>query len=174
VDPNRRRPALGNRVHGAPMCFAGRSLLCGGAGALRGRGGVDLALAAEAGGVVVVMMPLALSLPLLMTGSDRRGDGRGGGRYARWLRPLWRPVLAEIYLCNVCSCQEILRRNGRGQRLRLACLTARGRGSRTSTRPPACARTTCTTSSSILSRGCVGRPTLQNTGAGGDNGTAKI
>jgi hypothetical protein len=24
-------------------------------------------------------------------------------------------ALAEIYLCNVCSCQEILRRNGRGQ-----------------------------------------------------------
>eukprot|EP01047_Picozoa_sp_COSAG01_P070479 COSAG01_NODE_10694_length_2103_cov_2.049955_1_plen_221_part_00 len=24
-------------------------------------------------------------------------------------------VLAEIYLCHVCSCQEILRRNGRGQ-----------------------------------------------------------
>jgi hypothetical protein len=24
-------------------------------------------------------------------------------------------VLPEIYLCNVCSCQEILRRNGRGQ-----------------------------------------------------------
>jgi hypothetical protein len=24
-------------------------------------------------------------------------------------------VLTEIYLCNVCSCQEILRRNGRGQ-----------------------------------------------------------
>jgi hypothetical protein len=24
-------------------------------------------------------------------------------------------VLAEIYLCNVCSCQETLRRNGRGQ-----------------------------------------------------------
>jgi hypothetical protein len=23
--------------------------------------------------------------------------------------------LAEIYLCNVCSCQEVLRRNGRGQ-----------------------------------------------------------
>jgi hypothetical protein len=23
-------------------------------------------------------------------------------------------VLAEIYLCNVCSCQEMLRRNGRG------------------------------------------------------------
>jgi ankyrin repeat protein len=23
-------------------------------------------------------------------------------------------VLVEIYLCNVCSCQEILRRNGRG------------------------------------------------------------
>jgi hypothetical protein len=26
-------------------------------------------------------------------------------------------VLTEIYLCNVCSCQEILRRNGRGQEL---------------------------------------------------------
>jgi ATP-dependent RNA helicase RhlE len=24
-------------------------------------------------------------------------------------------VLTEIYLCNVCSCQEILRHNGRGQ-----------------------------------------------------------
>jgi hypothetical protein len=24
-------------------------------------------------------------------------------------------VLTEIHLCNVCSCQEILRRNGRGQ-----------------------------------------------------------
>jgi hypothetical protein len=33
----------------------------------------------------------------------------------RPLRPLWRPVLAEIYLCNVCSCQERLRRHGRGQ-----------------------------------------------------------
>jgi hypothetical protein len=27
-------------------------------------------------------------------------------------------VLSEIYLCNVCSCQEILRRNGRGQSVR--------------------------------------------------------
>jgi hypothetical protein len=25
-------------------------------------------------------------------------------------------VLTEIYLCNVCSWQEILRRNGRGQK----------------------------------------------------------
>eukprot|EP01049_Picozoa_sp_SAG25_P015028 SAG25_NODE_2891_length_1331_cov_0.860390_1_plen_106_part_00 len=24
-------------------------------------------------------------------------------------------ILTEIYLCNVCSCQEIVRRNGRGQ-----------------------------------------------------------
>jgi hypothetical protein len=34
----------------------------------------------------------------------------------RPLRPFRRPVLADIYLCNACSCQEILRRNGRGQR----------------------------------------------------------
>jgi hypothetical protein len=27
-------------------------------------------------------------------------------------------VLTEIYPCNVCSCQEILRRNGRGQAAR--------------------------------------------------------
>eukprot|EP01047_Picozoa_sp_COSAG01_P007488 COSAG01_NODE_286_length_19421_cov_123.895663_2_plen_131_part_00 len=26
-----------------------------------------------------------------------------------------RPVLTEIYLCHVCSCQEMLRSNGRGQ-----------------------------------------------------------
>jgi hypothetical protein len=29
--------------------------------------------------------------------------------------PFWRPFLTEIDLCNVCACQEILRRNGRGQ-----------------------------------------------------------
>jgi hypothetical protein len=32
----------------------------------------------------------------------------------RPLRAFRRPILTEIYLCNVCSCQEILRRNGRG------------------------------------------------------------
>jgi hypothetical protein len=31
-------------------------------------------------------------------------------------------VLTEIYLCNVCSCPEILRRNGRGQKERVAVL----------------------------------------------------
>jgi hypothetical protein len=31
------------------------------------------------------------------------------------LRPFWPAVLTEIYLCNPCSCQEISRRNGRGQ-----------------------------------------------------------
>jgi hypothetical protein len=35
------------------------------------------------------------------------------------LRPsFWRPILTEIYLCDVCSCQELLRRNGRGQATR--------------------------------------------------------
>eukprot|EP01047_Picozoa_sp_COSAG01_P098534 COSAG01_NODE_28701_length_655_cov_0.555755_1_plen_121_part_10 len=33
----------------------------------------------------------------------------------RPLRPFWRPGLTEIELCNVCSCQERLRRNGCGQ-----------------------------------------------------------
>jgi hypothetical protein len=33
----------------------------------------------------------------------------------RPLRPFWRAVSTELYLCNVCFCQEILRRNGRGQ-----------------------------------------------------------
>jgi curved DNA-binding protein CbpA len=36
------------------------------------------------------------------------------GQVRRPLRPFRRSVLTEIYLCNVCSCQEILRRNGRG------------------------------------------------------------
>eukprot|EP01047_Picozoa_sp_COSAG01_P044214 COSAG01_NODE_3982_length_5467_cov_3.487891_3_plen_101_part_00 len=33
----------------------------------------------------------------------------------RPLRPFLAGVLTEMYLCNVYSCQEILRRNGRGQ-----------------------------------------------------------
>eukprot|EP01047_Picozoa_sp_COSAG01_P095911 COSAG01_NODE_26519_length_711_cov_1.573529_1_plen_119_part_10 len=33
----------------------------------------------------------------------------------RPLRAFWRPCLTEIYLCGVCSCPEILSRNGRGQ-----------------------------------------------------------
>jgi hypothetical protein len=33
----------------------------------------------------------------------------------RPLRPFWRPILTEICLGNVCSCHEILRRNGGGQ-----------------------------------------------------------
>jgi hypothetical protein len=40
---------------------------------------------------------------------------RGGGKVRRPWRPSWRPFLTEIYLCNVCSHQEILRRNGGGQ-----------------------------------------------------------
>jgi hypothetical protein len=35
----------------------------------------------------------------------------------RLLRPLWSADLTEIYLCNACSCQEMLRRNGRCQEL---------------------------------------------------------
>jgi hypothetical protein len=35
----------------------------------------------------------------------------GAAAIASFLAGVW----AEIYLCNVCSCQEILRRNGRGQ-----------------------------------------------------------
>jgi hypothetical protein len=33
----------------------------------------------------------------------------------RCVRPFLAAVLTEMYLCNVCSCQEILRHNGRGQ-----------------------------------------------------------
>eukprot|EP01047_Picozoa_sp_COSAG01_P034556 COSAG01_NODE_2602_length_7394_cov_2.281563_4_plen_139_part_00 len=33
----------------------------------------------------------------------------------RPLRPFWRPFSTEIDLCDACSCQEILRCNGRGQ-----------------------------------------------------------
>jgi hypothetical protein len=41
----------------------------------------------------------------------RRGCRCGG----RSLRPSWRPFSTEIDLCDACSCQEILRCNGRGQ-----------------------------------------------------------
>jgi hypothetical protein len=44
--------------------------------------------------------------------------GRGGSQHRRHgatsVASLWAAVLTEIYLCDVCSCQEILRRNGRG------------------------------------------------------------
>jgi hypothetical protein len=65
-------------------------------------------------------------------------DGDGGGEVMRWselgpleprparwqVRPFWRLFLTEIYLCDVCSCQEIFRerkterpaRSGRGGR----------------------------------------------------------
>jgi hypothetical protein len=38
------------------------------------------------------------------------GDGVGAAAGASF----WAAVLTEIYLCNVCACHEILRRNGRG------------------------------------------------------------
>jgi hypothetical protein len=41
-------------------------------------------------------------------------------------RPLWRPFSTEIYLCNVCSCQGMLRRSGRAQ-ARARCESARER-----------------------------------------------
>jgi phytoene dehydrogenase-like protein len=41
---------------------------------------------------------------------DRERHGGAGA-----LRPFWWPVLTEIYLCDVCCGQEILRRHGRGQ-----------------------------------------------------------
>jgi hypothetical protein len=67
-----------------------------------------------------------------MIWSQRGGEGREGfyvwkpvphsGRFValgmvvvrRPLRFFQAAVLADIYLCNVCSFQEILRRNGRG------------------------------------------------------------
>jgi hypothetical protein len=45
---------------------------------------------------------------------EAAADHQRAGKVRRPLRPLRRPFLAEIYLCNVCSCQERLRRNGRG------------------------------------------------------------
>jgi hypothetical protein len=43
--------------------------------------------------------------------------GRGGGAAtigAASVASFLAAILTEMYLCNVCSCQEILRRNGRG------------------------------------------------------------
>jgi hypothetical protein len=50
-----------------------------------------------------------------------------GHRGAAAVGSFWAAVLAEIYLCGICSCQEILRRNGRGQvRSPRAASTTRG------------------------------------------------
>jgi hypothetical protein len=79
--------------------------------------------------------------PPLTTATDGAGGGGGGGGAKGRLQRLhsyepgeygeaWRSTrqagtaavasflaaaLTEIYLCDVCSCQDILRRNGRGQ-----------------------------------------------------------
>jgi hypothetical protein len=45
----------------------------------------------------------------------RTALGRRRWRGATSVASFLAAVLTEIYLCNVCSCQEILRRNGRGQ-----------------------------------------------------------
>eukprot|EP01047_Picozoa_sp_COSAG01_P069574 COSAG01_NODE_10328_length_2192_cov_4.946011_3_plen_81_part_00 len=45
---------------------------------------------------------------------EARAVERNAEEVRRSLRAFRRPVLTEIYLCNVCSCHEILRRNGRG------------------------------------------------------------
>jgi hypothetical protein len=46
--------------------------------------------------------------------SDTGSEVSSARLVGRPLRPFRRPVLTGIYLCSVCSCQEILRRNGRG------------------------------------------------------------
>jgi hypothetical protein len=43
-------------------------------------------------------------------------------------RPFWRAVWTGIYLCGLCSRQEVLRRSGRGQPRRAAAAGGRGRG----------------------------------------------
>jgi hypothetical protein len=45
--------------------------------------------------------------------TSRTGAGRSSSGAAS-VASFVAAVLTEIYLCNVCSCQEILRRNGRG------------------------------------------------------------
>jgi hypothetical protein len=56
----------------------------------------------------------AHELQEIMVEIDADGTGEVSVEEVRRpLRPVWR--LTEIYLCNVCSCQEILRSNGRGQ-----------------------------------------------------------
>jgi hypothetical protein len=43
------------------------------------------------------------------------GNSRSHRRGAAAVASFWAAILAEMHLCNVCSCQEVLRRNGRGQ-----------------------------------------------------------
>eukprot|EP01047_Picozoa_sp_COSAG01_P038722 COSAG01_NODE_3158_length_6489_cov_2.264945_2_plen_155_part_00 len=74
-------------------------------------------------------------LMLRLNGYAERGlrDGGGAASVASFLAA----VLAEIHLCNVCSCQEILRRNGRGQAA-AASLRRSGGGNRAAVVSEAC------------------------------------
>jgi hypothetical protein len=51
---------------------------------------------------------------LYRKGDAADGAGFGGGGAAA-VASFLAAVLTEIYLCNVCSCPKLLRRNGRGQ-----------------------------------------------------------
>eukprot|EP01047_Picozoa_sp_COSAG01_P007487 COSAG01_NODE_286_length_19421_cov_123.895663_1_plen_71_part_00 len=56
----------------------------------------------------------AHELQEIMVEIDADGTGEVSVEEVRQpLRPVWR--LTEIDLCHVCSCQEMLRSNGRGQ-----------------------------------------------------------
>jgi hypothetical protein len=61
------------------------------------------------------------AVPVPLAAARRRGGalppGRGGALWlgAAAVASFLAAVLTEIHLCDVCSCQEILRRNGRGQ-----------------------------------------------------------
>jgi hypothetical protein len=69
------------------------------------------------------MMTIPLTRSALGRGEGRRSDQRlavprrdsGAHEGAASVASFLAAILTEMYLCNVCSCQEILRRNGPGQ-----------------------------------------------------------
>jgi hypothetical protein len=93
-------------------------MLGGGGGGLLGSDGLDMWSSADSSGSVVMTMTTTtmhdadrgLLLPSLADPSPFAVAPLGAASVASF----WPAVVTEIHLCTVCSCQEILRRSGRG------------------------------------------------------------
>jgi hypothetical protein len=62
-----------------------------------------------------ITLPCSSSAPATTSGSGGHATAANTPDGAAAVASLLAAVLAEIYLCGICSCQEIVRRNGRGQ-----------------------------------------------------------
>jgi hypothetical protein len=105
--------AAGEAARGAGGRAGGARCLCG-AGNEREAGGARGGAAGEPAAAGTGLGRIAARGGGGSTHAGGGGGGRAVGSGAASVAFFLAAVLTEIYLCNVCSCHEILRRDGRG------------------------------------------------------------